>query len=153
MIGFVAINGIQDRFRFMRLLSFIICLLVSLSLHAQVKERTGQKTSDILEQLTAQWKSDSLGLQGYRFDYFTSLSKSRPDSIFREQVLKYLGRPNQMNRFASGKPWRNHVEYVYFILNIDPTGKPGSFTGLYLSFVFDEEKNYLEEIKEGETCP
>jgi hypothetical protein len=137
----------------MRLLSFIICLLVSLSLQAQVQERAAQKTSDILDQLTAQWKSDSLGLQGYRYDYFTRLRKSRPDSISREQVQKYLGRPNQMSKFASGKPWRDHVEYVYFILNIDPTGKPGSFTGLYLSFVFDEEKNYLEEIKEGDICP
>jgi|GEM_PF-4578730 len=137
----------------MRLLSFIICLLISPSLHAQVKERTGQKTSDILAQLTAQWKSDSLGLQGYRYDYFTRLRKSQPDSISRDQVLKYLGPPNQKRKTSYGKPWRNHVEDLYFILNIDLNGKPGSFTGLYLSFVFDEEGNYLEEINEGDICP
>jgi len=137
----------------MRLISFITYLLISLSLHAQVKEQSAQKTSEILEQLTDQWKSDSLGLQGYRFDYFTRLSKSRPDTVSRDQLLRYLGRPNRTRKTAYGKPWRNHVEYVYYILNIDLNGKPVSFTGLYLSFAFDEGENYLEEINEGDICP
>ncbi|PZR25907.1 MAG: hypothetical protein DI535_16505 [Citrobacter freundii] len=102
--------------------------------------------------MNEQWKSDSLGLLGYRFKHFEALSKSKPDSISTDQLMKYLGRPNIIRKSTYGNPRRDHVEYVYFILNDDPGGKLPSFGGLYLSFVFDAEENYLEEISEGEFC-
>lgn len=138
----------------MRFLSFtIVCLLVCQLSKGQTKSnKEPLKCSDVLKQLTEEWRSDSLGLRGYRFMYLDVLSKSHPDSISKLQLLKHLGHPNLILKSAYGKPWKNHVEYVYFIRHDDPGGKLLPFVGSYLSFVLDEGENYLEEIKKGIFC-
>ncbi len=122
----------------MRNLSFVIpCLLSFQLLNAQVRaDELSQKTSEVLQQLTEQWKSDSLGLQRYRINYFKALSKSRPDSISKAQLLKHLGRPNLIQKSVYGKPFRTHVEYVYFMLHDDPGGKILPFVGRELAEFF-----------------
>jgi hypothetical protein len=133
-------------------------LVLAYLLAAQLLNAQGSKTekqvkcSDILKQLTSEWKADSLSITGYRFNYFHALSESKPDSLSTKQLLNYLDRPNIIRKSTSGRPRRNHVEYVYVILNDDPTGKVKPFVGLYLSFVFVEDEDFLEEISAGEFC-
>jgi hypothetical protein len=130
-----------------------VCLLSVGLLNAQVESR--EKTvrcADILKQITAEWKVDSLGLKGYRFDYFYVLIQSKPDSLSKNELLKHLGPPNRIQKTAYGRPWRDHVEYIYFIFHEDPKGKILPFAGAYLSFVFDEGERFLEEIKDGIFC-
>lgn len=110
------------------------------------------KCSQVISSATSEWKSDSLGTTGYRAKYFHLLRQCKPDSITKQFLFDKLGKPSFIRKTAFGKPWKNHIEYVYFILNIDPKAKRKPYEGLYIAFVFDESESFLEEIIDGDFC-
>jgi hypothetical protein len=119
----------------------------------QQSDNTPRMTcSVILNRLTAEWENDSLGTTGYRAQYFELLRQCRPDSITKTFLFDKLGKPSSTRKIAYGKPWRNHIEYVYYISNVDLMAKKRPFEGFYIAFVFDEDEKFLEEIIDGDFC-
>ena len=135
-------------------LFFLIAILFfyhpSFSQNANVA--AGSKCTDIIDAITEEWEKDSLGITGYRYEFFEKLKKCLPDNITKAKLFEKLGKPSRIQKVAFGKPWKNHIQYVYYIINIDSAGKLKPFQGLYIAFVFDETESYLEQIIDGDYC-
>lgn len=135
------------------LLVILFCTLYSVATSGQSNLNSGLTCSEVLKSVTtAEWKNDSLGIIGYRYKYLKLLRESIPDSVSKMFLFEKLGKPSIVRKTAFGKPWRNHVEYVYYILNVDPTGKLIPYEGLYIAFIFDENETLLEQIIDGDFC-
>jgi hypothetical protein len=101
---------------------------------------------------TQKWTIDSLGTRGYRQNNFKMLRNCNPKAISKALLIDKLGRPNRVEKFSSGITRKNHVEYIYFIQNIYPEDEKQPFEGLFISYIFDENENTLEEISHGNLC-
>jgi hypothetical protein len=137
----------------MKVTIFLLCILYSNSSFGQkTQANNATSCSEVLKLITIEWKKDSLGITGYRAKYFEPLKNCKPDNITKKVLFDRLGIPSIIRKTAFGKPWKNHVEYVYFIINVDPKGKHNPFEGLYIAFVFDENESYLEQVIDGDFC-
>lgn len=141
-----------SRFDDMKIFILVILVFSAGSLFSQ-ENKSLTYCSSILEQIdTKEWVKDSLGITGYRINFFEALKKCKPDKVTKDALFKKLGLPIFKQKVAFGKPWKNHIQYVYYILNVDQTGKFKPFQGLYIAFVFDENETFLELILNGDYC-
>jgi hypothetical protein len=146
-------NFILSRYYYMRFFIFCVSILFFNASFGQSTNTSNNSTcSEVLQLIISEWIKDSLGITGYRAKYFEALKDCQPDKISKQMLFEKLGKPSIIRKSAFGKPWKNHVEYVYFIINVDPKGKHKPFEGLFLSFVFDENEKLLEQIINGDFC-
>jgi hypothetical protein len=100
---------------------------------------------------TVQRKKDSLRITGYRAKYFDGFKNCKPNKLTKQQLLEKLGQPSYIQKVAFGSPWRNYVQYTYYIINIEEKGRK-PFIGLYLAFILDEKEVEVVLINHGDLC-
>jgi hypothetical protein len=145
---------LSNFFRFDAMKMLILAIIVF-----SVSPLRGQETksttycSSVLEQInTKEWIKDSLGITGYRAKFFEGLKNCKADKVTKNVLLEKLGPPVFKQKTAFGKPWKTHIQYVYYILNVDEIGKIKPFQGLYIAFVLDENETSLELVINGDYC-
>jgi hypothetical protein len=108
--------------------------------------------SEVIEQVSDRWKSDSNSCKGHRRLVAKNISQSKMDSISKEQLFLNLGKPNSIQKFSSGEgiTRRNYVGYIYFVYK-DECPKI-RLDGYAIQFVFDESETRLIEITGIEYC-
>jgi len=108
--------------------------------------------SEIIKRISSDWKRDSLTRDGYRMAVFKALRSSAPDSLSPVYLLKYLGKPYQIQKFYSGNTHKYYVQYIYFYWDSYTIPHESPFERLYIAFVFDETGTYLLSIEDGTYC-
>src|SRR4051812_48893164 len=72
------------------------------------------KCSDLIKNVSKEWKRDSLTKTGYRSNAYKQLRQCLADSLTATELVKYLGKPAKIQKFYSGNSNRNYVQYEYF---------------------------------------
>jgi hypothetical protein len=110
------------------------------------------RSSAIIKRISKDWKHDSLTKDGYRMAVFKALRASLPDSLSPGDLLKYLGKPFQIQMFGSGNTHKSYVQYIYFYWDSYTIPNECCFERLYIAFVFDETDTHLLYIDDGMYC-
>jgi hypothetical protein len=106
--------------------------------------------TSVCGQVSEQWKIDSNSCKGYRLKVAESLTKAQKDSISKDFLFSKLGKPNIIQRFSSGYPRKDYVEYIYYIYK-DNCPKI-NVEGASIGFVFDKTETYFIRIDDHDYC-
>ena len=128
------------------ILSCIIFSGMSFTSNSQTK----QHLSDLIEQVSNEWKNDSNSCKGYRLTVAQTILRSQIDSLSKRKLYLKLGKPNRIQKFYSGVTNKNYVGYIYYTYK-DNCPKI-TLDGRAIQFVFDESETTLLEITEIEFC-
>lgn len=107
-------------------------------------------TSDclrLLERLSENWKSDSTGNDGFRYENRKYLFSCKRQNLTKQLLLKYLGKPNQIRDVVKGKEFL----YYHYDFRTLPKGKDGPLACLYIIFMIPDGQEYISNISEGDT--
>src|SRR5688500_3567362 len=92
---------------------FVYC---GITAFAQNGAATSATITEVIQRIGHEWKADSLGTTGYRYNFLTELVSARPDSINKELLIQKLGKPQRIQKFYSGNTNKHYVEYIYLVL-------------------------------------
>ena len=137
----------------MRTIPFMLILSLACSL-GSAQSRDGSlpvhNSSFIFNGVTSEWSADSLGGTGYRSKIFDQLSKSKVDQVSTENVLSALGRPSIIRESLNGQTV--HVEYLYYLVNINIYKQREKFEMPYLVLTFKKSDFKLIGILQDYLC-
>ncbi len=111
-----------------------------------------EPTSQVISEVSNGWRKDTIGKSGFRLQVYQRLRNSKVDSISKQDLFKYLGKPHHISRFYSGNTNRKYVGYRYYVLCLNAYPEDKYFMGSYIEFVFDETESKFIEINDGEYC-
>lgn len=106
---------------------------------------TSNSCSSILNILSYNWKLDSLGTNGFRFDTFERILKSDLNNISVSFLFDKLGQPNQIVKSNFGLEYR----YYYYDFGKMPKGFDGSPAIYFLTFKYSKYEKYAKAIEKG----
>ena len=101
--------------------------------------------SEIISQVSKNWKLDSLGYTKFRKSYVRKFLHSKIDSVSNTYLLQNLGNPNKTWK-ADGK-----IEYVYYYFSGNLSS--GHIYTEYLIFSFDARNLLLLSIRQSDNDP
>ena len=110
----------------------------------------GKITTEVLKEISANWKKDSLSCQGYRKSVALEVLKSKLDQVSKSQLISQLGFPNKKQKFYDGVKDKDFVGFIYYVY-MDQCPKI-KVEGYAIQFIFDEYENFLVEINEIDYC-
>jgi hypothetical protein len=132
----------------MKIISFTIFAAISLSTYSQVQPTNVDSTSLVVSEISKEWKSDSLGQNGYRLHVYERLLRSQPYNISKVELFNALGKPYHVTKFYSGNTSQSYISYQYIILCL--SGYPKDICiGSYIEFVFDDHEINCLQITQG----
>jgi hypothetical protein len=129
-----------------RTLLTLIALHFSLSGNSQ----TTSSLSDVMDEISVQWKVDSVSCKGFRKLLVKKLLTSQIDASTKNLIFNKLGKPNRIQRFYNGVTNQNCIAFIYDVYK-DACPKT-EFEGFSIQFVFDEKETNLIEITGIDYC-
>jgi hypothetical protein len=103
------------------------------------KIKYSRNCSELLEQVSAQWKEDSLGINKFRSQVAYRLAKCKIDNVSASYLLEKLGQPNGVYTNPGS------IAYTYYIFS----GKHPSGWLYTESLVFEFDEKTLLLLKIG----
>lgn len=127
-------------------LALIIASFILSSVHAQDRHQF----TELLDQISTQWKQDSTTCKGYRFSVRKRLLETKIDSVGKTFLLSKLGNPYRIQKFYNGNTDKNYVSYIYYVFKDECPKIYGE--ALAIQFIFDEFERTLVDIAEILYC-
>jgi hypothetical protein len=91
-------------------------------------------------------KLDSLANNGFRRYTFTKFLNCKINKTYADVLLTKLGKPNEIRRTNKGTEYL----YYYFEIRAMPKNYNVPMAYWYINFKFENDKNYLASIEEGD---
>jgi len=116
---------------------FILILIIVPKNGLFAQKDPGNSLLTVLDQLSSDWKKDSVGNNGFRFQSYSRIIQSKIDDLSPQQLVYKIGKPNQMIKAMA------ITEYRYFV-RTTPAAYTQTATATYIRFNFDKlEKKLL----------
>ena len=128
------------------LLSFFLSLQKA-AISQATPPATAVTLSEVLAAISpAKWRSDSLGVQGYRLSSFGEFEKSSPDTTSAQQLFSILDKPDDT------VSWQDGTEYRYYLIDSDIYQRKKNFELPYLAFVVKKLNSRIIKIRRDYLC-
>lgn len=115
-----------------------------------LRGQTRLPLTEAIKQVSVQWRQDSTSCIGYRKTLYKTIVESQIDSVGKDLILSYLGKPSEIKKIFDGVAKKNYVGYTYIVYK-DKCPKI-IFEGYAIQFLFDESEKHLVDIAEINYC-
>lgn len=124
----------------------VILCICTVTYSQQAKKDTSQSCLQIANELSYYWRLDSMANNGFRRYTYSKFLDCKTDKIYADVLLNKLGKPNQVRKTNKG------TEYIYYYFDIKamPKGYNAPMACFYISFKFEDSRNYLSSVEEGD---